>query len=51
MARFGNEGQRCVLSGALDDSIGVVRFGEPEQGTREEEVGVIVLGWRRWSGW
>lgn len=46
-ARFGDEGQRCVLSGALDDSIGVMGFGEPEQGTREEEVGVIILGGRR----
>ncbi|TNN74528.1 hypothetical protein EYF80_015308 [Liparis tanakae] len=44
-ARFGDEGQRCVLSDALDDSIGVTWFREPQQGTREEEVGVIVLGW------
>lgn len=50
-ARFGDEGQRCVLSGALDDSIGVVGFREPQQGTREEEVGVIVLRRRRRSGW
>lgn len=50
-ARFGDEGQRCILSGALDDSIRVVRFREPQKGTREEEVGVIVLGRRRLSGW
>lgn len=50
-ARFGDEGQRCVLSGTLDDSVGVIRFRKPEQGAREEEVGVIVLGWRRQSGW
>lgn len=48
-ARFGDEGQRCVLSDALDDSIGVVGFREPQQGAGEEEVGVIVL--RRRSEW
>lgn len=46
-ARFGDEGQRCVLSGALDDSVGVVGFRETKQSTREEEVGVIILWGRR----
>lgn len=35
----------------MDDSVWVVGFREPQQGTREEQVGVIVLGSRHGRQW